>query len=174
MRKQLLILFFFLGFINTQDVEEVVVTSSLTDQTQIDNPVHVVSKEDLANDASVSLGEALDNLLGVSNADFGLAIGQPIIRGMSGSRVKVLSNGMVVRDVKPQYKTAMEESSTEGFMLVDMNVAKEFALSSDIGMTVSFFAKNLMDERARNHTSFVKNQVPLAGRNIGFKFNITF
>ena len=68
----------------------------------------------------------------------------------------------------------MEVSSTEGFMLVDMKVAKEFALSPDVGMTVSFLAKNLMDERARNHTSFVKNQVPLAGRNIGFKFNITF
>jgi len=84
------------------------------------------------------------------------------------------SAGISFKDVKPQYKTAMEESSTEGFMLVDMKVAKEFALSQDVGMTVSFFAKNLMDERARNHTSFVKNQVPLAGRNIGFKFNITF
>ena len=67
----------------------------------------------------------------------------------------------------------MEESSTEGFMLVDMKVAKEFALSQDVGMTVSFLLK-FMDERARNHASFVKNQVPLAGRNIGFKFNITF
>ena len=84
MKKQFLILFFFLSSINAQDVEEVVVTSSLTDQTQIDNPVHVVSKEDLVNDASVSLGEALDNLLGVSNADFGPASWQPIIRGMSG------------------------------------------------------------------------------------------
>ena len=116
MKKQLLILFFFLSFINAQDVEEVVVTSSLTDQTQIDNPVHVVSKEDLANDASVSLGEALDNLLGVSNADFGPAIGQPIIRGMSGSRVKVLSNGMVVRDVStlgPDHPNNIDLSNAE-------------------------------------------------------------
>ena len=43
MKKQFLILFFFLSFFNAQDVEEVVVTSSLTDQTQIDNPVHDVS-----------------------------------------------------------------------------------------------------------------------------------
>ena len=84
------------------------------------------------------------------------------------------SAGISFKDVKSQYKTAIEETATDGFLLVDMKVAKEFALSPDVGMTVSFFAKNLMDERARNHTSFVKNQVPLAGRNIGFKFNITF
>ena len=37
-----------------------------------------------------------------------------------------------------------------------------------------FFVKNVLDESARNHTSFVKNEVPLAGRNIGFKFKVTF
>ena len=38
----------------------------------------------------------------------------------------------------------------------------------------TIFIKNLLDETARNHTSFVKNEVPLAGRNVGFKFRITF
>ena len=118
MKKQIqfLILFIFLGFINAQDVEEVVVTSSLTDQTQIDNPVHVIKKDELVNDASVSLGEQLDNLLGVANADFGAAVGQPIIRGMSGSRVKVLSNGMVVRDVSslgPDHPNNIDLSNAE-------------------------------------------------------------
>ncbi|NDH39251.1 MAG: hypothetical protein EBY45_02320 [Gammaproteobacteria bacterium] len=46
-----------------------------------------------------SLGEHVDALLGVSSADFGGAVGQPIIRGMSGNRVKVLNNGTVIRDV---------------------------------------------------------------------------
>ena len=89
MKKQIqfLILFIFLGFINAQDVEEVVVTSSLTDQTQIDNPVHVVKKDELVNDASVSLGEQLDSLLGVANADFGAAVGQP------GPEVPVQASG---------------------------------------------------------------------------------
>ena len=118
MKKQIqfLIIFIFLGFINAQDVEEVVVTSSLTDQTQIDNPVHVVKKDEFANDATTSLGEQLDNLLGVSNADFGAAVGQPIIRGMSGSRVKVLSNGMVVRDVSslgPDHPNNIDLSNAE-------------------------------------------------------------
>ena len=126
---------------------------------------------------TVSLGQ--DSVIGKFNAD---SADESYVPRLTPKRTFIdvdyssadYSAGISFKDVKPQYKTAMEESSTEGFMLVDMNVAKEFALSSDVGMTVSFFAKNLMDERARNHTSFVKNQVPLAGRNIGFKFNITF
>ena len=82
-------------------LEEVIVTSSLVDQTlsDIENPLHVVSGEDISTNASQSLGESLDNLLGVSSTDYGAGVGQPIIRGMSGNRVKILSNGMVVRDV---------------------------------------------------------------------------
>ena len=45
------------------------------------------------------MGDAIDSYLGVSIADYGAAVGQPIIRGMSGPRVKILKNGMVNRDV---------------------------------------------------------------------------
>jgi iron complex outermembrane receptor protein len=82
-------------------LEEVIVTSSLIDQTlsDIENPLHVISGDDISATASQSLGESLDGLLGVSSADYGSGVGQPIIRGMSGNRVKILNNGMVVRDV---------------------------------------------------------------------------
>ena len=82
-------------------LEEVIVTSSLIDQTlsDIENPLHVVSGDDISATASQSLGESLDGLIGVSSADYGSGVGQPIIRGMSGNRVKILNNGMVVRDV---------------------------------------------------------------------------
>ncbi|MDB9977807.1 TonB-dependent receptor [Porticoccaceae bacterium] len=85
----------------SNEIEEVIVTSSLIDQTlsDIENPLHVVSGEDLSTNASQSLGESLDGLLGVSSSDYGSGVGQPIIRGMSGNRVKILNNGMVVRDV---------------------------------------------------------------------------
>jgi iron complex outermembrane receptor protein len=41
-------------------------------------------------------------------------------------------------------------------------------------LKVSLFANNILDEVARNHSSFVKNEVPLPGRNYGLKFNLTF
>ena len=87
--------------IYAEEVEEVVVTASLTNQSVSDltDPLHVVDGEDVASGGVQSLGESLDELLGVHSADFGAAVGQPVVRGMSGSRVRVLENGVVVRDV---------------------------------------------------------------------------
>ena len=84
-----------------QEMEEVIVTSSLIDPSSeaIANPLHVINGESIANDASQSIGASIDGLVGVSSSDYGAAVGQPIIRGMSGSRVKILNNGVVVRDV---------------------------------------------------------------------------
>ena len=87
------------NFIFAQDIEEVVVTSSLVDSNKITNPLYVIDGEDIIDDATTSLGDAIDSYLGVSIADYGAAVGQPIIRGMSGPRVKILKNGMVNRDV---------------------------------------------------------------------------
>mgnify|MGYP006278055625 CR=1 FL=1 len=42
---------------------------------------------------SGSLGDTLDGIAGVNNLGTGAQAGKPVIRGMSGSRVKVLSNG---------------------------------------------------------------------------------
>ena len=83
------------------EVEEVVVTSALTSQNASDlkDPLHIVDGDDVATGGVQSLGETVDELLGVHVADFGAAVGQPVVRGMSGSRVRILENGVVVRDV---------------------------------------------------------------------------
>ena len=98
--------FLFMGAVTingllANDMEEVIVSSSLIDQaaSEIPNPLHVMSGNDISNNASKSLGETLNDLLGVSSSDYGSGVGQPIIRGMSGSRVKILDNGLVNRDV---------------------------------------------------------------------------
>jgi len=85
-----------------QDViEEIIVTSSFIEQNldQIHNPIHVIGSDELASMASQSLGESLDDLLGVGTSDYGSAVGHPIIRGLGGTRVKVMRNGRVNRDV---------------------------------------------------------------------------
>ena len=84
-----------------QDViEEIIVTSSFIEQnlSQIHNPIHVIGSDELASMASQSLGESLDDLLGVGSSDYGSAVGHPIIRGLGGTRVKVMRNGRVNRD----------------------------------------------------------------------------
>ena len=86
--------------ISSDDIEEVVVvTSALIDTTEITNPLYVINGNQIIDDATTSLGDAIDSYLGISIADYGSAVGQPIIRGMSGPRVKILKNGIVNRDV---------------------------------------------------------------------------
>ena len=103
--KKLLSTLTILGAIHTneiasQDVEEIiVVTSALIDTTEITNPLYVIDGDGIIDDATTSLGDAIDSYLGISISDYGAAVGQPIIRGMSGPRVKILKNGMVNRDV---------------------------------------------------------------------------
>ena len=82
-------------------IEEVIVQSAIvkSEVSTIADPLHVISEAELSSNPSQSLGETIDSLLGVASADYGAAVGQPIIRGMSGTRVRVLNNGMVIRDV---------------------------------------------------------------------------
>ena len=81
--------------------EEIIVTSSLGGATlaEIDSPIFVIKGEEINYSGTTSLGGNLKYLLGVNSSDFGAAVGQPIIRGMSGTRVRILSNGKLVRDV---------------------------------------------------------------------------
>ncbi len=63
------------------------------------NSVTVISDEELARRQSSTLGETLDGLPGVSNSDFGPGVGRPVVRGLTGSRVQILNNGLRVVDV---------------------------------------------------------------------------
>lgn len=102
MKKSLyfILCFAFLNVLHAMD-EEIVVTSSLSGATlaEIDSPVFVIKGDDINYSASTNLGESLNYLLGVNASNFGPGVGQPIIRGMGGTRVRILSNGKLVRDV---------------------------------------------------------------------------
>ena len=102
MKKSLyfILCFAFLNVLYAMD-EEIVVTSSLGGATlaEIDSPVFVIKGDDINYSASTNLGESLNYLLGVNSSNFGPGVGQPVIRGMGGTRVRILSNGKLVRDV---------------------------------------------------------------------------
>jgi len=63
---------------------------------------------------------------------------------------------------------------TKGYRMLDTRITKTFNLRDNNELRVSIFGNNLLDEVARNHSSWVKNEVPLPGKNIGVKFNLTF
>ena len=77
------------------------------------------------------------------------------------------------KDVDGQDDIGLGETSTMGYEILNMRITKTFAVG-DGDLNLSVFGTNLLDEVARNHTSFVKNEVPLAGRNYGAKFIYKF
>ena len=85
----------------SDQIEEVVVQASLLHNTTEEGmtTLHLLNKNQLKSMPVLSLGSSLENLLGVTVADYGSGVGQPVIRGMSSGRVRVLENGSVVRDV---------------------------------------------------------------------------
>ena len=84
---------------SSNEVEKIVVSASILNTSTINDPLYIIDGDEVMDDATTSLGDAVDSYLGVSIADYGAAVGQPIIRGMSGPRVKILKNGIVNRDV---------------------------------------------------------------------------
>jgi len=85
-----------------------------------------------------------------------------------------LGASLVLKDIETQTDIAADEEMTAGYTMLNMNITNVFTLSNDIDLTVSVFGRNLMDEIARNHSSFVKEEVPLPRRSYGLKFYASF
>ena len=79
-----------------------------------------------------------------------------------------------LKDVDDQTYIAEGEEATEGYSMLDLKLVKSFNINGTDSLSVSLFANNLLDEVARNHSSFVKEEVPLPGRNLGVKFRLKF
>ena len=79
-----------------------------------------------------------------------------------------------LKDVSSQTDTADNETVTDGFSMLNLNLSKTIETSPGHELTLSVFGKNLLDEAARNHSSFVKDEVPMAGRNIGLRASYSF
>lgn len=62
-------------------------------------PVTVLAGDELERRRAATLGDLLDGLPGVANSDFGPGVGRPTVRGLQGSRVQVLEDGMGTSDV---------------------------------------------------------------------------
>ncbi|UQB41289.1 TonB-dependent receptor [Thiomicrospira microaerophila] len=92
----------------------VIQTGSIMSQTESEvvRPVAVIEGEQMEQRRAGTIGEALDGLPGISNADFGPGVGRPVIRGLQGSRVAVLEDGARVSDVSGEGADHAVASST--------------------------------------------------------------
>ena len=82
-----------------QAVQEVVITGNPLSKTQSTSAVSSLSGLSLLQQGQSTLGETLNQLPGVSSTYFGPNASRPIIRGLDGDRIRVLSNSGASTDV---------------------------------------------------------------------------
>lgn len=78
---------------------DIVVTGIRRNREDILGGVTVLSGEDLARELRPTIGETLQRQPGVSSTSFGPNASRPIIRGLGGERVRVLTDGIGSLDV---------------------------------------------------------------------------
>ncbi len=95
------------------DYEEIIVSGSPTERSRFDllQASSILSGEDLARRIEPTIGETLAYEPGVSSTFFGRAASRPIIRGLGGSRVRTMVDGIVSFDASaesPDHAVAAE------------------------------------------------------------------
>ena len=98
-------------------VDEIIVTTTMA-RTSAETalPVNVLSGELLRERVAATLGETLNELIGINSSSFGTGVGLPVIRGQSGNRVQVLQGGVSNIDasaVSPDHANSVESALAE-------------------------------------------------------------
>ena len=81
-------------------IDEIIVEGIPLDRTikELAQPAAVLGGDELMKRQAASIGETLARELGVSSSYFGPVASRPVIRGQSGERIRVLSNGLDAMD----------------------------------------------------------------------------
>jgi iron complex outermembrane receptor protein len=82
------------------DLEEVIVRATPLDRdvVELSQSATVLTGEDLRRELANNIGETLTRQAGLASASFGQNVGRPVIRGLQGQRVGVLTNNMSASD----------------------------------------------------------------------------
>ena len=82
--------------------------------------------------------------------------------------------GLEATSYSDQEKSAAYETNTQGYTMINADFSRSFVLAGGTEFDVFFRGTNLTDEEARKHTSFVKADTPLPGRNYTFGLRTRF
>jgi iron complex outermembrane receptor protein len=138
--------------IQANELPEVVITSSKPFQSKdLSTPTQRLGEDALLLRQAGSLGETLSGLTGVSSSYFGSTASRPVIRGLDGDRVRIMSNGAVASDASSlSFDHAVAESplATESIEIVRGPAALQYG-GSAIGGVV-----NMLDNRIAKRAQF--------------------
>ncbi|MFN3582467.1 TonB-dependent receptor [Phenylobacterium sp.] len=101
-----------------KDLSEVVVTAApyVVSMDSTTTSVDVVKREELDLAPAAGLGDVLAHLPGVRSSFFGPGASRPVIRGLAGPRVQVLTNGVGMIDasgISPDHAVASDPQEAE-------------------------------------------------------------
>lgn len=106
------------AFAQQKEVSEVVVTAApfVVSMDSVTTSVEVVKRDQLDTAPSAGLGDVLNGLPGVRSTFFGPGASRPVIRGLAGPRVLVLTNGVGMIDasaLSPDHQVATDPQEAE-------------------------------------------------------------
>ncbi|RMD89584.1 MAG: TonB-dependent receptor [Alphaproteobacteria bacterium] len=141
-------------------VEEILVTARPGGRTlgETVEATSVLAGEGLDEALSPTIGDTLAGLPGVSQTAFGQAASRPVIRGLSGDRLRVLVNGLGSFDVStasPDHAVALDLSSARRIEVVRGPATLLYGADAVAGVV------NVIDDR-------VPRDLPADGRADGF------
>lgn len=133
-------------------LQDVIVTGTpfgVTDRASL-LAVEVLDEEDLAVAPAATLGDLVNGLPGVRSTNFAPGASRPVIRGLSGPRVQVLTNGLGLIDassVSPDHQVAVDPAEARRIEIVRGPSTLVFG-GSAIGGVVNIIDDRIPTERA--------------------------
>jgi iron complex outermembrane recepter protein len=124
---------------------------------------------------SDTLGQTLQEELGISNASFGPGVGVPAIRGLTGSRVRILQNGIGTHDatsLSPDHAVAIDPLFAEEIKILRGPEIIRFG-GNAIGGIVDVNDHRIPEKRAKKPISgSVENRYDTNGDGINSAFKL--
>ena len=132
------------GHHDDEDAADIIVTGTRKKAGDILGGLSVLDAEDLAREVRPSIGETLARQPGVTASSFGPTASRPILRGLSGDRIRILTDGIGSFDVSsssPDHAVALNPLTAERIEVLRGPAALLYG-SSAIGGVV-----NVIDRR---------------------------
>lgn len=82
--------------------------------------------------------------------------------------------GLNLQQALRQKETASFEDETKGYTKLDAHLSKSFALPGGRSLSLFANANNLLDRKIVHHTSYLKEEAPLPGRNLSVGLRMEF
>ncbi len=95
------------------NIEEIIISASAHQKSaqEVAGSFNVIAGDELQRDAAATLGDTLQNQVGIASSSFGPGVGIPMIRGLGGKRIEILQNSSSVgdaSDISPDHAIATE------------------------------------------------------------------